>query len=114
AFVVARLILPSVTATTSVVEEGNVLAPFLEIEILPLMDVVTALLIAFIFGIGVTKLESNYLKGFFDEGKEIIERVISGIIIPFLPFYIAGIFAEMAYAGTVFKTLKLFAVVLIL
>ncbi|NEU31557.1 dicarboxylate/amino acid:cation symporter [bacterium LRH843] len=114
AFIVARLILSSVTTSTGAVEEGTILEPFINIEILPLMDVVTALLIAFIFGIGLTKLKSDYLKGFFDEGKEIVERVISRIIIPFLPFYIAGIFAEMAYTGTVFKTLKLFAVVLIL
>jgi Na+/H+-dicarboxylate symporter len=36
------------------------------------------------------------------------------VIIPLLPFYISGIFAEMAAEGTVFTTLKTFGVVLAL
>jgi Na+/H+-dicarboxylate symporter len=36
------------------------------------------------------------------------------VIIPLLPLYIAGVFAQMAAAGTVFVTLKTFGIVLIL
>ena len=114
AFIVATLVLPMITSPATVVEEGSALEPYLQIEIEPLMGVITALLMAFVFGIGVTKTQSIRLKEFFDEGKQIVERVISGIIIPFLPVYIAGIFAEMAYQGTVFQTLQLFAMVLLL
>lgn len=114
AFIVAGFILPMLTSSQNEVEEGSGLEPFLHIEMDPLMGVVTALMMAFVFGIGVTKIDGERMKGFLDEGKLIIERVIAGIIIPFLPLYIAGIFAEMAYEGTVFQTLKLFALVLLL
>lgn len=73
----------------------------------------TALVLAFVFGIGMAKTNSKTLMALFDEGKEIIDKVISKIIIPFLPFYIAGIFAELAAEGTVFETLKVFGVVLL-
>jgi Na+/H+-dicarboxylate symporter len=78
------------------------------------MGIVTALVMAFVFGIGVSKTGSEKIKAFLDEGRDIIELVIAAIIIPLLPFYIAGIFSELAYEGTVFETLSLFAVVLVL
>src|SRR5690625_7665393 len=80
----------------------------------PVTGVMTALVAAFVFGIGITRINSPTLKAFFDEGKEIIERMIWKIIIPILPFYIASIFAELAADGTVFETLKTFGLVLLL
>lgn len=115
AIIVAYFVLPMLgVSSNNDMNEARSLEPFLTMEMEPLMGVITALLIAFVFGIGVTKTDGKRLKEFFDEGKAIIERVISAIIIPFLPFYIAGIFAEMAYGGAVFSTLKVFAVVLVL
>lgn len=43
----------------------------------PLMDVMTALLIAFIFGIGIASIKGNALEKIFDELQEIVEKVIS-------------------------------------
>ncbi|ARK29586.1 dicarboxylate/amino acid:cation symporter [Halalkalibacter krulwichiae] len=114
AFLFATAIIPNVATEATNVAEGTALEPFLTIEIAPLMGVVTALLTAFVFGIGVAKTNAEWLKKFFDEGKAIIELVISKIIIPLLPIYIAGIFAEMASEGTVFETLKVFGIVLLL
>ena len=62
----------------------------------------------------MTKIEGTWLKSFFDEGKDIVELVIAKIIIPLLPFYIAGIFASMGAEGTVFETLKVFGLVLLM
>ncbi|MFC0472724.1 dicarboxylate/amino acid:cation symporter [Halalkalibacter kiskunsagensis] len=112
--VIAFTVIPFLSTETSEVVEGATLEPFLTIEIAPLMGVVTALVTAFVFGIGIAKTEGEWLKKVFDEGKSIIELVIAKIIIPFLPFYIAGIFAELAYSGEVFGTLKVFGVVLLL
>ncbi|MDV2883545.1 dicarboxylate/amino acid:cation symporter [Alkalihalophilus pseudofirmus] len=114
AFTVASFIIPMLTTPSEAVEEAGGLEPFLSFEIEPLMGIVTALVMAFVFGIGVSKTGSEKIKAFFDEGRDIIELVIAAIVIPLLPFYIAGIFSELAYEGTVFETLSLFAVVLIL
>ncbi|OLO25648.1 dicarboxylate/amino acid:cation symporter [Alkalihalophilus pseudofirmus] len=114
AFLVAITIVPFLTADGGSVAEGSALEPFLNLEIAPLMGVVTALVTAFVFGIGVAKTGGEWLKKFFDEGKAIVEMVITKIIIPFLPIYIAGIFAELAAEGEVFATLKVFGVILVL
>ncbi|SDB94308.1 dicarboxylate/amino acid:cation symporter [Shouchella lonarensis] len=113
AFFVAKFIMPMVATESTAITEGATFQPFIEIEILPLMGVITAVAMAFLFGIGIAKTKSATMKSFFDEGKEIIERCIMKILIPFLPIYIAGIFAELTAAGKVYETLSIFGLVLL-
>lgn len=114
AFIVALIVIPMlVGGGGGSAEEAAGFEPFFELTIDPIAGVMTALVAAFVFGIGMTRIESPTLHGFFDEGKEIIERLIWKIIIPILPFYIASIFAELAADGTVFETLKAFGLVLV-
>ena len=87
---------------------------FFEIEMNPVMDVMAALLFAFIVGVGMTVVKSDVLKRGFEEFNLIIEKLISAIIIPLLPFHIFGIFLNMTFAGQVAKILSVFAVVFIL
>lgn len=88
--------------------------PFLSLEIPPLLTVMTALAAAFVFGLGMSALQSKVLRQASDEGRNIIEMLLSKVIIPLLPFYIAGVFADLALAGTVFDTLQTFALILLL
>jgi hypothetical protein len=74
----------------------------------------TALALAFIFGVGIAATGATQLKDLSDQGREIIQRLLVSIIIPLLPVYIAGVFAELAAAGTVFGTLRTFGVVLVM
>jgi Na+/H+-dicarboxylate symporter len=115
AFIVASNVLPGLTAGNLVdVVEGEKLKGFIDITITPLFDVMTALAIAFIFGIGISATNATSLRTTLNEAKDIIEMLLSKVIIPALPFYIAGVFAEMTVDGTVFTTLKTFGVVLVL
>ncbi|WP_416151256.1 dicarboxylate/amino acid:cation symporter [Salipaludibacillus sp. HK11] len=113
AFFVATILMPFVASGGVIPEESSGLAGYFSFEIEPVMGVITALVFAFLFGIGMAKLQSEYLIRVFDEGKNIVELVIKKIIIPLLPFYIAGIFAELASEGTVFDTLQVFGIVLV-
>jgi len=113
AFIVATIVMPLIASGGTVPEEAAGLEGFFTFEIEPLMGVITALVFAFLFGIGMAKMKSEILIRIFDEGKSIVELVITKIIIPLLPFYIAGIFAELAASGTVFDTLQVFGVVLL-
>lgn len=113
AFFVASFVMPYVAKDGGVPEEGASLASFIDFEIAPIMGVVTALVLAFAFGISMTMLKSDTLIRFFDEGKAVVELIIVKAIIPLLPFYIAGIFAGIAAEGTVFATLQVFGVVLV-
>lgn len=117
AFMVARLVVPMLTAENNQVTEAvssNGLLPFITMDIPPLFSVMTALVLAFILGLGISAIKGNTLKTASDEGRDIIERLLVKVIIPLLPVYIAGVFAEMAASGTVFETLKTFGVILIL
>lgn len=88
--------------------------PFFDLEMIPIMDVMAALLIAFIFGIGMASIGSKSMLSVFDELNLLIERVISYVIIPLLPVHIFGIFLNMTYTGEVAKVLSVFAVVFIM
>ncbi|GHE85449.1 dicarboxylate/amino acid:cation symporter [Thalassotalea profundi] len=115
AFIIASNVLPGLTAGNLVeMAEGEKLKGFIDISIPPLFDVMSALAIAFILGIGISATNATYLRTTLNEAKDVIELLLSKVIIPALPFYIAGVFAEMTVDGTVFSTLKTFGVVLIL
>lgn len=86
----------------------------IEVEIPPIMGVMTALILAFTIGIGIAVTDSKVIKGFMKETQEIISRMIEGIIIPLLPIYILGIFANLTFAGQVASILSVFSRVFIL
>lgn len=113
AYAVASFVMPRITEGSSVPEEGTGLQSFIEFELPPVMDILPALVLAFAVGIVMNILKLDLMIKFFDQGKDITEYIIEKVIIRILPFYIAGVFAGMAATGTVFDTLKVFGVVLL-
>ncbi|HSI67174.1 MAG TPA: dicarboxylate/amino acid:cation symporter [Planococcus sp. (in: firmicutes)] len=118
AFFVASSILPNFMAGQSLSAiddpENALAATFIELSLPPAFGVMTALLLAFLLGIGMAATGSKVMATFFDEFQLIIEKTITFVIIPLLPFHIFGIFANMAYGGAVMEILSLFAVVFVL
>jgi Na+/H+-dicarboxylate symporter len=94
--------------------EESLLAPFFKLEIPAPMGVMTSLVIAFTLGLGMAAIKGNALKTVMVDFRQIIELVISKIIIPLLPFHILGIFANMTYGGQVQTIISVFAKVFIL
>lgn len=116
AYFVASIVVPMLTTAAKTTANGQttVLEPFITLDMPPVFGVMTALVLAFIFGLGIAATRAEQLKQLSDQGRDIIELLLSKVIIPLLPFYIAGVFAEMAAAGTVFGTLKTFGIILLL
>ncbi|SEH68068.1 Na+/H+-dicarboxylate symporter [Rheinheimera pacifica] len=116
AFLIATLVIPLLApaAADLASTEGVNLTPYIEMNIPPVFSVMTALALAFIFGLGIASTQATSLKQLSDQGRDIIQLLLTKIIIPFLPLYIAGVFAQMAAAGTVFVTLQTFGIVLVL
>jgi len=116
AFFVASAVVPLLSADAQTVSEQatKTLEPFISLDVPPLMSVMSALVMAFIFGLGIAATKSQQLKQLSDQGRDIIELLLVKVIIPLLPFYIAGVFTEMAVADTVFDTLKTFGIILLL
>ncbi len=94
--------------------EESALKSFIDLEIPPLMGVMTALATAFTFGIAISQRQLTELQTVVDQGRDVIDALLARVIIPALPFYIAGVFADMTVAGTVAETLQTFAVVLVI
>ncbi|ELV7509130.1 TPA: dicarboxylate/amino acid:cation symporter [Aeromonas veronii] len=115
AFTVASHLIPQfTTAAEATTATAIKLASYVNLEIPPLFGVMSALAAAFVFGIGISATQATDLRRVADQGRDIIDRLLAKVIIPLLPFYIAGVFVEMTVEGTVFATLKTFGVVLVM
>ncbi|MCS2336308.1 MULTISPECIES: dicarboxylate/amino acid:cation symporter [Bacteroides] len=82
--------------------------PYFSVSIPPLMNVMTALVLAFTLGLGLASLNSDALKNVARDFQEIIVRMISAVILPLLPLYIFGIFLNMTHSGQVYSILMVF------
>lgn len=111
---VLPMFLEGIDTTTLLSGGANVAEAFLEVEIPPIMGVMTALIMAFTLGIGMAVIKSTAIKNVMNEFQEIISRMISGIIIPLLPIYILGMFANLTYSGQVASILSIFSKVFIM
>ena len=94
------------------VEKAEALTPFFTVEMPPVMGVMTALILAFILGLGAAKIHSRSLMAVIIDIKEIISSFIAQVIIPLLPLYIFGVFLGMASNDEVLDTLLIFAKVI--
>lgn len=118
ALIVAKNVLPRFISSSSGESFENpeefLATSFFKVDMPPAVGIMTALLLAFIFGIGMAATKSDILKKGFDEFNVIIEKVIANVIIPLLPVHIFGIFMNMTFGGQVAKILSVFAIVFVL
>ena len=91
---------------------GKEFAPYIALKIPPLCDVLTALVLSFMTGIGIVATDARRLKDGADEFGAIVKKTIRHVVIPGLPIYIMTMIAEMtasgklaAAAGTMFKVI---------
>ncbi|WP_040214099.1 dicarboxylate/amino acid:cation symporter [Clostridium polynesiense] len=115
AYVVSISLFPTFISKTSslsnaVNPEDKLLASLFKLEMPPLMPVMTALILAFLLGLGIASLKgkSETLYTASVEFQKIMEATISKVIVPLLPFHIMGIFANMTHAGEVGRVLSVF------
>lgn len=118
AMVVASALLPKIISGSSSESFSNpeeaLATAFFKVDMPPAVGIMSALLLAFIFGIGMAATKSVSLKRGFDEFNNIIEKVIGKVIIPLLPVHILGIFMNMTFGGQVARILSVFAIVFVL
>ena len=66
----------------------------------------TALLLSFVLGIGLSMVPRGVLRKGFIEFRAIITRLIERIIIPLLPLHIFGIFLNLTYTGEAWSVMR--------
>ena len=101
------------SAATQLSAQSSTLTPYFSVQIPPLMDVMTALVLAFIVGLGMAYHKGNVLREASFEFREIVTKTIATVIIPLLPIYIFGIFYNMAASGEVMRVVSLFVKIIV-
>lgn len=106
-----ELLFPSMIKPVEYIAEATT-APqvdaYFTIEMPPRFGVMTALVTAFLLGLGCAFGSASTLKTLLDDVRRIVMMVINKVIIPLLPLYIFGIFLNMTVTGEVGTVLGTF------
>lgn len=94
-------------------EQMTSVDPYFSIKIPPLFDVMSALALAFVAGLGITYTHATTLRRCADEAGALVSMVIRSIIVPLLPVYIMGLFMVMAHTGQVWDIMRSFGWVIV-
>lgn len=107
-------ILPTDTALAAVENPGDfMLQPYFTVAMPPLMDVMTALLLSFTLGLGLSYIKGTTLKDVAGDFRDIVILLIEAVIIPLLPLHIFGIFLNMTVSGQVASIISMFLKVIV-
>ncbi len=114
-YATGAILFPSMLSADSIateISQSTGIAPYFTVTIPPLMNVMTALVLAFVLGLGAAQLSSHYLRNVVSDFRDIINMVITKVIIPLLPLYIFGIFLNMTVSGQVGGILMTFITII--
>lgn len=95
-------------------DTANTIKPYFTIDMPPVMSVTSALILAFVLGFGLAVTKTEKIMDVVDDLRVIINKIISSVIIPLLPFYILTIFMNITYVGEISKVLVVFLKIIIL
>ncbi len=85
-----------------------------KLDIPPVFSVMSALFLAFLLGLGTLWSKSKTIEVFLDEFRDIVSLLISKILIPIIPIFVALNFAVLSYEGSIQKHLPVFLKVVII
>ena len=79
--------------------KSKVFPAFFQLQIPPVMAVTTALVAAFMMGLGVIAVRAEILMRAFAELRNVVMATIAKAFVPFLPFYILTVMADLTASG---------------
>ncbi|SEI49088.1 Na+/H+-dicarboxylate symporter [Myroides marinus] len=85
-----------------------------KLDIPPIFDVMTSLVLALMIGLGILWTQSKPLEIAFDHFREIVLLLVNRVLVPLLPLYIACNFALLSYVGTIQSQLPIFLIVILI
>lgn len=115
AYLVGNTLLPKFIKGSSMFgEAGEITAPYFNIDMPPIMGVMSALVLAFVLGIGLSRIKNSVLLKGVEELNELVLMVVQKVLIPLVPLYIGCIFAKLSFSGEILTTLKSFGTVYVI
>lgn len=84
------------------------------LEIPPVMNVMSALVLAVMLGLSAVWVNSKEMTRLLDIFQEMVLKLVERILIPILPFFIAANFCILSYKGAITKQLPIFLSILLI
>ena len=84
------------------------------LEIAPVMSVMSALVFSVLVGLAATWAKAEAVTRLLEEFQRIVLDIVTRVIIPILPFFIAGTFTSLAYEGSITRQLPVFLIVILI
>jgi len=85
--------------------------PFFRVSVPPICDVMTALVLSGLLGLGIVLTGGETLRQGFTQFKEIVSKTVAGFFIPVLPWYIGAMICGIAGVGALGPLFKSFLAV---
>lgn len=83
------------------------------LEIPPVLNVMSALLLSVFLGLGVIWIASKEITGLLVQFQQLVLQLVRRVLIPLLPVYVAANFAALAYEGSIGRLHVFLPVILI-
>ena len=108
------IMIPNLSIVTNV--EGLQALPDLvfKLDIPPIMSVMSALALSMCLGLAAAWTKAKSITNALEEFQQIVLAIVTKIVIPLLPFFIAFTFCSLSYEGSITKQLPVFIQVILI
>lgn len=111
----AYFVIPMLTGPGESVSSGHHMPDaFFELEIQPPFEILSALLLAFILGIGATWEKSTIVRQGLLQFRDIILWSINKLVLPVIPYFVSLTFIKLSAEGEIFGNLPVFVGMILL
>lgn len=111
--IVGYQLIPSLHIETATEGLREAPAMLFNIEIPPVMSVMSALVLAIFVGLSTAWVRSEQMEQLLDTFQQMILRLVERILMPLLPLFIAANFCVLSYEGALTRQLPIFLSVLV-
>lgn len=101
-------IIPVLSIVSEVDELKELPGIVFQLDIPQIMSVMSALVFSVLLGLAATWTKAKTITAVLDEFQKIVLEIVTKIVIPILPIFIAFTFCALAYEGTITKQLPVF------
>ena len=108
------ILIPHLSIDTSVAGLRDLPEVVFELNIPQIMPVMSALVLSVLLGLAATWTKSQKIIDILAEFQNIVLDIVSKIIIPVLPFYIATTFCNLSYEGMITRQLPAFLQIIVI
>ncbi len=107
-------LIPHLSIDSNIAELQKLPDVVFELSIPPLMSVMSALVLSVLVGLAATWTKSKLFTSLLGEFQNIVLAIVSKVIIPILPFFIAATFCNLSYKGIITRQLPAFLQIILI